>query len=134
MIAGTDSNIFFDVRDNSAGQNVHLWDGGVEGTTSTTATSGTFSITRTAGTVSGYIDGNLIFSESRSADINAVGLVLENNSGSNDNIAVTFSNFSITADSVTATPETASAALLIGVAALFGAYRGKKPQAGRPAK
>lgn len=112
-----DSSFFFDVRDNSSGQNVHVWNGSINGFTATTATSGTFSIVRTGSSLTGYFNGSPIFSESNTSSLIGIAFILQNQpSGANDTPSVTFDNFSLTANSV---PEPTTWAMVMGGIAMF---------------
>ena len=96
-----DGSIFYTVYDRSSGFNAHVWDGGsVLGLRGVAGDSGTFRITRAGATVTGYFDGAALASRSRPSPLVAVDFVLQNNSGSDDAISVTFDNFSLTADSI----------------------------------
>lgn len=87
--------IFYDVRDRG---NVHVWNGGERGGLSTNATAGRFRISRVGSTVTGYFNGQPIWSSgSYSAALSWVAFSLQNNASSNDPISVTFDNFSISA-------------------------------------
>ena len=97
-----DSSYFFDVYDLSGGRNVHVWNGSLNGATSETVTYGTFKISRTGTTLTGYFNGALLFSESDSAALTGISFVLQNQPGSDDYPSVTFDNFSLTAASVSA--------------------------------
>jgi hypothetical protein len=80
--------------------NVHVWNGGVQGCVAVTGNSGTFTISRTGGTLTGYYNGSPIFSESNSSVVTHISFALQVQPGSNDNTSVTFDNFSLTAASV----------------------------------
>lgn len=96
-----DSSIFFAVYDNSSGLNAHVWDGGsVRGVNAATQNSGTFRITRSGSTVSGYFNDTLLYSLERFSPLADVDFVLQNNNSSDDAISVTFDDFSTTADSI----------------------------------
>jgi hypothetical protein len=97
-----DGSIFYDVFDDGQGGfNVHVWDGGsVQGRIAMTTNAGVFSITRSGSTVTGYFNGTPMFSETRGAALTFIAFVLQNNNGSDDNISVTYDNFSLTAASV----------------------------------
>ena len=96
-----DSYFFFDVYDTSVGfLNVHVWDGAIRGATSVVADSGTFTITRSGGTVTGLYNGTPIFSTTESAAVTAMEFILQLQPGSNDATSVTYDNFSLTAGSV----------------------------------
>ncbi len=92
-----DNSVLFDVYDNSCGGlNVHVWNGGVQGCTATAATGGTFKITRTGATLTGYFNNNPIFSQSNASPLTRLEFVLQLQPGSNDATSVTFDNFSLT--------------------------------------
>ena len=97
-----DGSIYYTVYDRSSGYyNAHVWDGGaVQGLISVPTNSGTFSISRVGGTVTGYFNGAPLYSETRSSPLTAIDFVLQNNNGSDDAISVTFDNFSLTSASV----------------------------------
>lgn len=122
----SDSSIFFD-SDSAGSSGVHVWTGSQQATIDPTITSGTFTISRTGNTLSGYLNGStLLFSETDTATLSAIGFVLQNNLSSHDNTAVTFSNFSITAASIpsSSTPEPSTAwFLLSGAVGLASARR-----------
>jgi hypothetical protein len=69
-----------------------------------TATFGTFVISRTGSTVTGFFNGTTITSLSDSSPVTNVLFHLDNNSGSDDYPSVTFDNFSLTAVGLVATP------------------------------
>lgn len=95
-----DNSIFFDVYDNScANRNVHVWNGSTHGCTQVTATGGTFKIARTGASLTGYFNGNEIFTQSNSSPLTRVLFVLQLQPGSNDMTSVTFDNFSLTGGS-----------------------------------
>lgn len=100
---GTDTN----PNGGAFGQNYHVWTGSapLKGYTPTSATSGTFVISRTGSTVSGYFDGTLIYSDTETSALNSIGFVLQNYSGS-DPIQATYTDFSVAAPSIV--PEPAS--------------------------
>jgi hypothetical protein len=121
-----DGSIFLDVYDLSAGRNVHVWNGSsVNNPISETATGGTFLISRTGSTVTGYFDGTTIYSQTDTAALSYIDFRLESQpNASTDSSSVTFDNFSVTAASV---PEpsalvTAAAAGLL----MMRRRRGKK--------
>jgi hypothetical protein len=121
-------DIFFDsLSQQGSSGNVHVWTGSVNGGINGTPTSGTFAISSVGGTLSGYFDGTLIFSEAESSDLTSVAFLLQNNAGSSDATAVTFNDFSITADSI---PEPSSLAVL-GVGLIGLATRARR-KASRP--
>jgi hypothetical protein len=91
-----DGSYFFDVYDLSSGRNVHVWNGSINGPTSETATFGTFKISRTGSSVTGYFDGTPIFSASNSSALTGVSFLLQNQPGSDDYPSVTYRNFSLT--------------------------------------
>lgn len=96
-----DGSIYYTVYDRSSGFNAHVWDGGsVQGVLPVGGDSGTFRISRTGSTVTGYFNGSPLFSETRASALTAIDFVLQNNLGSDDPISVTFDNFSLTAPSV----------------------------------
>ena len=96
-----DGSIFYTVYDRSSGLNVHVWDGGaVRGAQAVAGNAGTFRISRTGATVTGYFNGTSIYSTSRATPVVAIDFVLQNNAGSDDAISVTFDDFSVTAASV----------------------------------
>ena len=111
-------SIFFNVRDNSNGNNAHVWTGSIQGNLPTTALDGTFRITRSGGIVSGYLNDALIYSTGNASALTAVNFTLNNNLGSNDATSVAFDNFRLEAASI---PEPSTAALLaLGGLALAG--------------
>jgi hypothetical protein len=65
-----------------------------------TGNSGTFTISRTGGALTGYYNGSPIFSETNSSVVTAITFSLQLRPGSNDSTSVTFDNFSLTAASV----------------------------------
>jgi hypothetical protein len=100
-----DGSIFFDSFDNSSGINAHVWDGSAaKGLLSLSTNAGTFSISRTGTTVSGYFNGTLLYSEIRPAPLSTIEFALQNNNGSDDSNSVSFSNFSLTSSSVMLPP------------------------------
>jgi hypothetical protein len=116
-----DSSFFFDVYDNSSGTNVHVWNGSINGTTSVSATAGTFSIARTGSTLTGYFNGSAIFSETDTSTLNATEFILQNQpSGANDTPSVTYDNFSLTAASVV--PEPSTLVCLVAAIPIFGLF------------
>lgn len=124
---------FFDVRSNDLApgtnqpeQNVHVWnyDGQLHGYTPLSSDSGTFAISRTGSTLSGYFDGMLMFSETNSMPLTGITFVLQNNVG-NDPISITFGNFSLSTTS--AVPEPSPIArVFVGMAGLAGAHLGRR--------
>lgn len=92
-----DSSIFFDVYDLSNGaRNVHVWNGTINGPTAETATSGTFKISRTGSSVTGYFNNTPIFSKSNNSALTGVSFMLQNQPESDDYPSVTYHNFSLT--------------------------------------
>jgi len=111
-----DGSTFDDVYDLSSGENVHVWNGGLQGATGVSATSGTFAISRSGSSVTGYYDGTAIFTEAESTALTDVWFSLQNQPGAQgDSPSVTFENFSFTASSV---PEPATTALLSSLGAM----------------
>jgi hypothetical protein len=97
----SDNSPFDDVYDISCGNpSVHVWNGGQQGCMAVTGNSGTFKISRTSGTLTGYYNGSQIFSESNSLVVPTITFSLQLQPGSNDNTSVTFDNFSLTAATV----------------------------------
>jgi len=101
-----DSSYFFDSYDNNiggassltpGGLNVHVWTGSLNGQTVTTATGGTFRISRVGTTLSGYFGSTLIYSTTSTSPLTEVQFVLQLQTGSNDNISVAYDNFHFTA-------------------------------------
>jgi hypothetical protein len=93
-----DSSYFFDVYDNSdGGANVHVWTGSINGRMAGAHTAGTFRISRVGTTLSGYLGGTLIYSQSSTSPLTGAELVLQLQPGSNDNISVVYDNFHFTA-------------------------------------
>jgi hypothetical protein len=92
-----DSSIFFDVYDNNSGPNVHVWTGSISGQTATTATGGTFRISRVGTTLSGYFGSTLIYSTTSTSPLTEVQFILQLQPGSDDNISVVYDNFQFTA-------------------------------------
>jgi PKD repeat protein len=95
-----DGSIFFLVFDNSSGTNVHVWNGSINGQIAVATNAGTFTITRTNSTLTGFFNGSLIFSENNASTLTAVEFVLQLQPGSNDPISVAFDDFSLSAPSV----------------------------------
>ena len=117
--AFSDSSVFLDVRQAT---DAHVWNGSVNGTIGTSATSGTFKISRTGSTVAGYWNGTEMFSESDSASLDGVLFILQNNLYSASDNAVTYSDFSLTASSVpdTSLPVPEPSSLLLAMTGLAG--------------
>ncbi|HTQ07840.1 MAG TPA: hypothetical protein VMI54_28505 [Polyangiaceae bacterium] len=92
-----DASYFFDVYDNSSGLNVHVWNGSINGETATSATAGTFRLTRAGSTVSGYFNGGLIFSLTDTSPLTTADFILQLQPNSDDDISVTYDNFHFTA-------------------------------------
>ena len=91
-----DGTIFFDVYDNSSGENVHVWNGvNVNNPTAVTATGGTFKIIRSGSMVTGFFNGAMIYSQSISAPLTEIDFVLQLQPGSDDYPQVDFDNFSV---------------------------------------
>lgn len=65
---------------------------------------GTFEISRTGSTVTGYINGLSIFSETETTAVTEIYLSLLSAQGVTDLPSATFSNFTITSSAITATP------------------------------
>ncbi|MGI8481786.1 MAG: hypothetical protein ACR2MF_06965 [Chthoniobacterales bacterium] len=93
-----DSSFFLTVY--QTGPNVHVWDGAEHGTTAVSANSGTFTISRSGSTVTGYYNGSPIFSKTDASAVTAIDFTNQLQPGSSDNTSVTFDNFSLTAASV----------------------------------
>lgn len=120
-----DASIFFDVYDNSSGKNFHVWNGGIPGTIATTLTGATLKIARVGSMVSGYYNGNVIFSQANSATLSAVRLAFQTQPGEGGAAqSVNFSNFSITGKNVT--PEPSSIVALLGGAGVLAARRRRR--------
>lgn len=103
----SDSSFFFDVYDNSAGKNFHVWNGGLHGTTGTSLTGASMSIQRVGSSLSGYYNGNLIFSTASNptAALNSMYLVFQTQPGEGGSAqSVNFSDFSLTGSSVVPEP------------------------------
>jgi hypothetical protein len=114
----TDNSIIFD-SDSSGGSGVHVYTGSVQTTIDPTETSGTFTVSSVGGVLSGYYDGTPMFSIADTASLDAIAFTLQNNNGSNDPTSVTFTDFSLTAGSISSSaPEPGTAWLL--AAALAG--------------
>ena len=97
----SDGSPFDDVYDLScASPNVHVWNGGIQGCMAVTGNSGTFTISRTGGTLTESYNGSPIFSETNSLAASQITFSLQLQPGSNDSTSVTFDNFSLTAGSV----------------------------------
>jgi hypothetical protein len=61
---------YFDSFDNSSGLNAHVWDGSsVQGLMTLSTNGGTFSLSRSGGTVTGYFNGRPLHAETRSAPL-----------------------------------------------------------------
>lgn len=102
-----DSSIFFDVYDNSSGKNFHVWNGGIHGLTGTSLTGATLKISRVGSVITGYYNGNLMYSGSGTSNLTAVRLAFQtqpNEGGAAQ--SVNFSNFSISGGSVVPEPGT----------------------------
>ena len=122
--AYTDTSIFFD-SDSSDSSGIHVWTGSLHPTIDPVVSSGMFTISRVGGTLSGFYNGALMFSETDTADLDAIAFTLQNNEGSNDPTSVTFTDFSLTAASVP------SSTLEPGTAWLLAAALAGLPAAGR---
>jgi len=101
-----DSSYFFDSYDNNIGGessltpgalNVHVYTGSIYGQTATTATGGTFRISRVGTNLSGYFGSTLIYSTTSTSPLTEVQFVLQLQPGSNDNVSVVYDNFQFTA-------------------------------------
>jgi len=99
---------FYVVRsdENFGGNNLHvfldppvIW----AGTVASTATSGRLRVVRTGTQVQGWFDSTLIFQGNYSTEDAEVNFDLQNN-GTRDATAVTFDNFSVTADKIVVSP------------------------------
>ena len=101
------------------GHGVHVWNGSYLGGFSLAAgvNSGLMEIKRTGTTLNAYFNNQLVYSETNTAALSGMRFVLQNNLGSNDNIAATYDNFMITGGSVVPEPTTL-AALGLGLVAL----------------
>ena len=110
---------FLDVFDNDTnhgGLNVHVFESqnnmGYGFTSEPSVNHGTFTVSRTGSTITGYFNGTAIFSDSSiSASVQGINLSLQNNNGSSDSTAVVFDNFSLTAANVVPEPSTWAAVL-----------------------
>ncbi len=119
-----DGTCFCDVYDNDdvlptggVTTGVHVWNGSLEGPIAETATSGTFTISRSGSTLTGYFNGKLMYSETETSALTGITFSLQNQFSSNDYPSVAFDNSSLTAASV---PEPSTFALLgIGAASMF---------------
>lgn len=117
-------SLFSNVYDLEDGLNVHVYtaspsnpNGSVNDPTATTLTAGTFLISRTGSTVTGYFNGSSMFSETESSALTYIDFRLETQGNPNtDSTSVDFDNFSLTAASV---PEPASISLLCIALALL---------------
>jgi hypothetical protein len=89
-----DDSVFFDVFEPHAGGNVHVWNGSANGLVYGEEPSGTFVISRTGSTLTGYFDGTSMFSESNTSVLTNINFSLQNQSGS-DYPSVTFYGFSV---------------------------------------
>ena len=95
-----ESGIFYTVYDNSSGLNAHVWNGGsAVGILPVAGNSGKFRITRVGSNVTGYFNDTPLASENRGSALVGIAFCLQNNMGSDDSIAATFDNFSLTAAS-----------------------------------
>ena len=112
---------FDDSRSNQNGQEVHVWNGSLNGTTPVSTNFGTFTVTRVGSTVSGYFNGSLLYSMTETNPMDYLDFVLQNNSG-NDPISVSFTDFSLSAQGVVPEP-TSIVSLCIGVGLLTLAAR-----------
>jgi hypothetical protein len=89
----------------SAGWNAHVWDGSAaQGLLPLSTNAGTFTISRTGGTVTGYFNGTSLYSETRSSPLIGIDFILQNNNGSQDATSVSFNHFSFTSSSILVTP------------------------------
>ena len=103
-----DGSIYFDSFDDShalpyssSGWNAHVWDGSSDqGLLPLSTNAGTFTISRTGASVTGYFNGTALHSEIRSSPLIGIEFVLQNNAGSQDTTFVSFSEFSLTSSSV----------------------------------
>ncbi len=112
-----DGSVFDDVYDNSAGVNVHVWNGSANGVTALTNRSGIFRINRTGSTVTGYFDNMPVYSESNTAAVTNINLVLQNNNGSDDDTSVEYHNFSLTGTSIKTQPVASGSLVTVEVVA-----------------
>jgi hypothetical protein len=105
------------IRDEETGgvsNNVHVWEGFIPAAITETASSGTFTITRTGNVLGGYFDGTLITQIVETSPLSSLAFsIASQGSDSADTSTATFSDFSITATSV---PEPASVSALTLVA------------------
>jgi hypothetical protein len=107
-----DGSVYFDSFDNSydslnspAGWNAHVWDGSAaQGLIPLSTNAGTFTLSRTGSTVTGYFNGIELYSETRSSPLIGIEFVLQNNDGSQDATSVSFNHFSLTSSSVLVAP------------------------------
>jgi hypothetical protein len=70
-----------------------VWTGSYEPGFNTTATAGVFRVTRIGSTLSGFFNDQLIWQTTSTSDLIGIEFILQNNNGSDDATAVTFSGF-----------------------------------------
>jgi hypothetical protein len=115
----------------AGGNWVDVFGGAGSGSFGTLDTAGPLEIVRAGSTTSAYFDNesgeHLVYSTVyTTSPVNFISITLQNNIGSNDPTSVTFSNFSITGESiqsVQSTPEPSTAALLLGSGLLLASRR-----------
>ena len=78
----------------------YTWDGTMSWPVSVTGNSGTLRIVRTGGEIIGFFNGEALWGAGTTSPLTDVTFVLQNNSGSDDAISVTFDNFSLTSPSL----------------------------------
>lgn len=91
---------FFTGFEYNGGLKAYTWDGTILWPYPASGNSGTLRICRTGGEVFGFFNGHAIFGSGPGAPLTDVTFVLQNNSGSDDAISVTFDHFSLTSPSV----------------------------------
>ena len=125
LFADGTSYDFLDVYDNGTDNgvgslNVHVYEdqnGTTNGAIPVSVNSGTFTVTRTGSTVTGYFNGQPIFSDTFSAAVQGINFSLQNNFGSSDATSVTLTGFSLSTAVLPGSVQLSAATTLVTEAA-----------------
>ncbi len=99
---------FFAGYEYDNGLKAYTWDGTMSWPISVTGNSGTLRICRTGEEIAGFFNDQALWGAGTTSSLTDVTLVLQNNSGSDDAVSVTFDNFSLTSPSLPSQHSTAA--------------------------